>query len=604
MSTTPETTPHAAGGDPAGVHHLEAQRRANRQAIADLGYYPYGERREGLISLAEARRRYDPAADAAHQAAGKTPPPGYSDKRPVVSVAGRIVLRRDNGKLLWLTLRDHTGDLQVAVSKADVDEKSFALAKTLDLGDLIVVSGRLMKTRTDEITVWATKDADKPALEPAAKCLMPPPEKHSGLHDVEQRYRRRYVDLWATPDTMRVFSARSKIISRIRRFLDERSFVEVETPTLQQLAGGAAARPFVTHMNALDIDLFLRIAPELYLKRLLVGGMPRVYEVSRNFRNEGLDYSHNPEFTMVEIYEAFGNYEKMMDLTEELVRELATMISKEIDINPLRKPVFTGGQYKDMSIGEVFDRQSSYIKFELDNLEKFGQHLAPDVVEVLRWIKAKGNADTLLRPMHSASTWETCLPFGDLIINYGPKFERVSYSDLFQKTFGFPMTDTAKAREEAKRRGFKTTNDKGQPLDDILIVGELFDEVAEKNVDPTRPTFIYDYPAPLCPLTRPKLSNTSIAERFELFMGGMEIANAYTELNDPDVQEAKFREQLQGIDDEQSTFRTFDQDFVDALKVGMPPAGGLGIGIDRLVMLLTNQRSIRDVLLFPMMRPQ
>jgi lysyl-tRNA synthetase, class II len=404
-----------------------------------------------------------------------------------------------------------------------------------------------MKTKTGEVTIWVR------SLETGAKCLAPPPEKHAGLHDVEQRYRKRYVDMWATPDTMRVFAERSRIISRMRRFLDERDYVEVETPVLQQLAGGAAARPFSTHMNALDIDLFLRIAPELYLKRLLVGGMPRVYEIARNFRNEGLDRSHNPEFSMVEIYQAFGNYQTMMELTESLVRELAVMV--------------------------VMDSHD----------DSASRGAAPAAGE--DQIPGRGSPDELR------------LPYGDLVIDFGSPFLVVKYADLFLQTFGFPMTDGAKAREEAKRRGFKVNNDKGQPLDDILIVGELFDEVAEKHVDPTRPTFLIDYPAPLCPLTRPKFDNPSIAERFELFVAGMEIGNAYTELNDPDVQEAKFREQPAGIDDEQSTFRTFDQDFVDALKVGMPPAGGLGIGIDRLVMLLTNQRSIRDVLLFPMMRP-
>lgn len=540
--------PEQPGAEPVSVHHLEAQRRANRQAVIDLGLFPYGERRDGLASLGEARRRYDADADAAHQKAGKQPPPEYVDRRVSCEVAGRVVLLRDNGKLLWLTLRDHTGDLQVAVSKADADERSFAFAKALDLGDIIIASGPLMKTRTGEVTIWAK------SVEPGAKCLAPPPEKHAGLHDVEQRYRKRYVDLWATPDTMRVFAARSRIISRMRRFLDERGYAEVETPVLQQLAGGAAARPFVTHMNALDIGLFLRIAPELYLKRLLVGGMPRVYEIARNFRNEGLDRSHNPEFTMVEVYQAFGNYETMMELTESLVRELATMV--------------------------IMDAHD----------ESAARGAAPAAGED----QIAGNS----------SPEELRLPFGDITIDFGSPFLRIGYADLFQQTFGFPMTDVAKAREEAKRRGFKVVNDKGQPLDDILIVGELFDEVAEKSVDVTRPTFIIDYPAPLCPLTRPKLSEPSIAERFELFVGGMEIANAYTELNDPDIQEAKFREQLGGIDDEQSTFRTFDQDFVDALKVGMPPAGGMGLGIDRLCMMLTNQRSIRDVLLFPMMRPQ
>jgi lysyl-tRNA synthetase class 2 len=282
-------------------------------------------------------------------------------------------------------------------------------------------------------------------------------------------------------------------------------------------------------MNALDIPLFMRIAPELFLKRLLVGGMPKVYEVARNFRNEGLDRTHNPEFSMVEVYEAFGDYRRMMDLTEALVRELAQVAA---------------------------------------------EFLSPSDTPDLR------------------------LPFAVWTIDYSRPFARVSYADLFEKAYGFPMTDKAKVLAEAKKQHVQNAD----KLAHELLINALFDK-AEEAIDPSVPTFVMDYPAALCPLTRPKASDPTIAERFELFIGGMECANAYTELNDPDIQEQKFREQLAGIDDEESTFRTFDADFVEALKVGMPPAGGLGVGIDRLVMLLTNNRSIRDVLLFPMMRP-
>ncbi|HYD01397.1 MAG TPA: amino acid--tRNA ligase-related protein, partial [Phycisphaerales bacterium] len=303
------------------IHHLEAQRRANRDAAKELGFAPYGERVDGLMTLAQARAKHSQAADDAHAAAGKTPPAGYTDGRARVAVAGRIVLHRDGGKLIWMTLRDATGDLQIAVSARDVAEKDFALGKAIDLGDVVTATGRVMKTQKGEVTVWC----DGFGL--AAKCLTPPPEKHAGLTDVEARYRHRYVDMWATPETMGVFQLRSRIVARIRRFMDERSYLEVETPMLQVLAGGAAARPFVTHMNALDIKLFMRIAPELYLKRLLVGGMPRVYEINRNFRNEGLDKQHNPEFTMLEAYHAFGDVETVMNLTEGLIRDAATMVA-------------------------------------------------------------------------------------------------------------------------------------------------------------------------------------------------------------------------------------------------------------------------------------
>jgi lysyl-tRNA synthetase class 2 len=556
------------------VHRLEAQRRANRDAIAALGLDPYGGRTTGLRTIAEARSKYDEEANAAHQAAGKTPPEEYVDRRPVVKAAGRIVLKRDGGKLIWMQIRDWTSgprpdptsggdelgrgfghgaasgsgappdfsscapvlDLQIAVSLADVAAPGFELAKALDLGDLIIVSGPIMKTKAGEVTIWASR------LEMACKSLAPPPEKWKGLSDVETRYRRRYVDLYANPETMAAFMLRSRLASLIRRFLEKRGFIEVETPTLQTQAGGAAAKPFETHLNALGIDLFMRIAPELFLKRLLVGGMPRVFEWSRNFRNEGMDKSHNPEFSMVELYEAFGDYSTMMELTESLFRECAREVASQ---KPPLKESSTEG--------------------------------------------ADGRAGLKI-------------PFGDLSIDYGQPFLRVTYSELFERALGFPITDSARVAQEAKRRGLPVASKTGTPLDPILIVNELFD-IAEETIDPSRPTFVLDYPTPLCPLTRPKKSNPAVAERFELFVGGMEMANAYTELNDPDIQEGKFREQLAGIDEEESTFRNFDEDFIYALKVGMPPAGGLGIGIDRMMMVMLNQRTIRDVILFPMMRP-
>ncbi|MBX3364823.1 MAG: lysine--tRNA ligase [Phycisphaeraceae bacterium] len=516
MSVPPVST-EASSGEP-NLHEQERQRRANREAVRSLGLDPYGERTEGLVTLAEAKGAWDEAADKEVAARGKEP--GFQDPRPVRRVAGRAMLIRDTGKLVWMNLRDATGDLQIAVSQRDVDAAGFELAKLTDLGDVLVAEGRIMKTRTGEVTLWCS------SIHPASKSLVPPPAKHEGLQDIELRYRRRYVDLWANPQTLDVFLLRARLISQMRRFLDDRGFVEVDTPVLQTLAGGAAARPFVTHMNALDIDLYLRVAPELFLKRLLVGGMPRVYEVARNFRNEGVDRSHNPEFSMVEVYEAFGSYLTMMELTESLIRSLATTASSA----------------------------------------------------------DSGN--------------EIVIAYGECAIDYAQPFDRVTYADLFERAFGFPLSDDAKVRAAAAERGLKTDG-----VDRLLLVQELFDE-AERAIDPTLPTFVMDYPAPLCPLTRSKKGHPDIAERFELFVAGMEIANAYTELNDPDVQEAKFREQLAGIKDEERTFRTIDEDFLHALKVGMPPAGGLGIGVDRLVMLLTGQTSIRDVLLFPLMRPQ
>ncbi|MFI4898027.1 MAG: lysine--tRNA ligase [Phycisphaerales bacterium JB059] len=526
------------------IHHLEAQRRANREKAAELGLDPYGARTDDLLSLREAAERYDEEADRDHQENGKSE--GHTDRRPVVRIAGRVVLQRDNGKLVWMNLRDQTRDsLQVAVSKRDASEAGFALSKIADIGDILVVEGPLMKTRAGEITVWASD------VRPASKCLVPPPEKHSGLSDVEIRYRQRYVDMWANPETTRALTLRSRLISHIRRFMEGRSFLEVETPVLQPQAGGAAARPFITHMNALNMELFMRIATELHLKRLMVGGMGRVFEIGRIFRNEGVDKQHNPEFTSMEAYQAFGDYQTMAELTETLIRELATL---------------SAAFWKDAGVGD----------------------------------------GTLT------------LPFGDLRIDYARPFERVTYHELFERALGFPAGDVDRAWAEAERRGLvgkyaRHLKDEGREIkaselrdkiDDQLIVNELFEEVAEASLDPARPTFVFDYPSALSPLTRPSKDNPAIAERWDLFIAGMEIGPAYTELNDPDIQEAKFREQLSGLDDEESTFRNLDEDFLRALKVGMPPAGGLGLGIDRLAMLMTNSPSIRDVIPFPFMRPE
>lgn len=528
-TTTPIQTPDQPPAE--DLHRLELQRRANRDAVAQLGAMPYGARVDGITSLADAVGRFDVEADEHHKAHAKDD--GYIDQRPVVRIAGRIVLHRDNGKLIWLNLRDDTGDLQIAISQRDCAKEGavgvggFDAAKQMDLGDVVVCEGPLVRTRTGEITVWAS------TLAPASKCLVPPPEKHAGLQDVDTRYRQRYLDMWATPETMRVFRMRSKIVSSVRAFMDARAYAEVETPMLQAMAGGAAARPFTTHINALDMPLFMRIAPELYLKRLLVGGMKRVYEINRNFRNEGVDKQHNPEFTMMECYEAFGDYTTMMDLSESLMRELARMVL------------------------------------------------------------GAGPEETNLR-----------LPFGDTEIDFGSPFDRVTYADLFARALKFSIDDESKVRAQAAQRNIAVKNEKGEALDIVLIVNELFEDVAEPMLDPGKPTFITEYPAAISPLTRPNPDRPHVADRADLFIGHMEIGPMYTELNDPDVQTEKFRAQLSGIDDEEQTFRNFDADFIRALKVGMPPAGGLGLGIDRVVMLLTNQRSIRDVVLFPLLRPE
>lgn len=535
--------------DHEAIHALEQQRREKMHSAAALGHPVYGGRTDGLVPLCEARRLYDEAADLDHRARGKEA--GFEDKRPVVRVAGRVVLHRDNGKLVWMNLRDAGLDLQIAISQRDCDEAGFGLAKLTDLGDIVVAEGPLAKTKTGEITVWAT------SLRPGAKSLLPPPEKHAGLQDMELRYRQRYVDMWSNPESTRVLLTRSRIMSRTRRFLDGRGFVEVETPMLQSLAGGAAAKPFVTHLNAMDIDVYLRVAPELYLKRLMVGGIGKVYEVNRNFRNEGVDKQHNPEFTSLEVYEAFGDCMTMLELTESLIRELATMVR---------------------------------LMVEDERGDGGDEGALPDSV---------------------------VMPFGDLEIDYARAFDRITYAELFERALGFSLRDHERVWADAEKRGLlgkigahlaregraPAQADLRGKVDDVFVVNELFEQVAEPTLDPARPTFVLEYPSSLSPLTRPKADDPTTAERWDLFIGGMEIGPGYTELNDPDIQAAKFREQLAGIDDEESTFRTYDEDFVNALKVGMPPAGGMGVGMDRLVMLLTNQRSIRDVIPFPFMRP-
>ncbi len=498
--------------EPIVEHELIADRRRKLERIREeLSIDPYGGRIDGLISLAAARARYDAKADEAHKADSS------QDERPVVHVAGRVMLHRAMGNLIFLTLRDSSGDLQIAVSKKAVAPEAFKLANLAQIGDIVAARGAIGTTKTGEVTVWA---AGEHGFAMSCKSLAPPPEKWSGLKDPEQRYRKRYVDMYVNPEVVATFQRRSELVSAIRRFMDERGFLEVETPMLQPIAGGAAARPFVTHHNALDMSLYLRIAPELYLKRLMVGGMNKVYEINRNFRNEGVDRRHNPEFTSMEVYEAFGDYMTMLELTESLIRHLAMRVSE------------TG------------------------------------VIE-----------------------------FSGTAIDYARPFRRVMYGTLFEEACGFPMTDFVRVRDKARALGLKE-----QGLDDWLVVNEVFEAVAEKGL--VQPTFVMDYPSAISPLTRPRKDDPMLCERWDLFIAEMEIGPAYTELNDPDIQERKFREQLAGENEEEATFRSLDEDFLEALRVGMPPAGGLGLGIDRIAMLMTGSRSIRDVILFPLMRPE
>jgi lysyl-tRNA synthetase class 2 len=480
---------------------LEAVRLEKLRRIEAMGLDPWGQRFENHQPIGDVRALPLPEGT------------GVESPGPKVRVAGRIMLRRGQGKVNFLELRDWTGRIQVFVGKNQVGEAGWGLAAELDLGDLIGVDGTLGYTKTGERTVFAS------ALTFLGKSLAPPPEKWHGLTDVEQRYRQRYVDLFSNPDSLTTFLGRSKIVSAFRKIMEARGFVEVETPTMQSIAGGAAARPFITHHNTLDIDLFLRIAPELYLKRLLVGGLERVFEIGRVYRNEGISPKHNPEFTMLEAYQAYGDYHSMMDLTESLICGAIEAI---------------GGGYQR--------------------------------------------------------------PWGESMIDFTPPWPRRTYAELFQQHIGVAMTDDAAVRAKAEMLGIVSAG-----KDHDVVVSEVFEKMVEDRLD--GPLFVIDYPAAICPLTKRKASNPAVAERFELFIHGMELANAYTELNDPILQESLFRVQLQGQAAEDSMAK-MDDDFVRALKHGMPPAGGLGIGIDRLCMLLLNRSSIRDVILFPLMRPQ
>ncbi|MCA9184186.1 MAG: lysine--tRNA ligase [Planctomycetales bacterium] len=468
-----------------------------------------GDERElpaGLDGLGEGAAPFDFRAWLSEQGKGEL-------TGPQVRAAGRIILQRPTGKLVFLNIRDQTGDIQVFVGQKQVGESSWALADCFDLGDIVGVDGRLGRTKTGELTIFAER------LHMLCKSLEPPPEKYHGLKDPELRQRMRYLDLTYGEGVLERFLDRTRIVQSIRQTLSEQDFCEIEGPTLHSIAGGAAARPFVTHHNALDINLFMRIALELHLKRLLVGGMERVYELGRVYRNEGISPRHNPEFTMLEVYEAYGNYETMMDLTERIITGALAAIGR-----------------------------------------------GPK----LQW--------------------------GDVEIDFSAPFARKSYNDLFSEQTGLAADDVTGIAQLAAKLGIETA---GRHPD--VIKSDVFEEKVEDAL--TGPIFVVDYPSSICPLTKRKAGHPEIAERFELFVQGMELANAYTELNDPDLQEELFRTQLAGVSDEGSMAR-MDNDFIRALRHGMPPAGGLGIGIDRLVMLLTNTQTIRDIILFPLLRPQ
>ena len=480
---------------------LRANRRAKLEALRQRGVDPFPARFrvDGRVSELVARH-------------AELDGPSLEATPVWVRVGGRVTAVRGHGKAAFIDLSDGDGRLQVHLWRDTLGEEAFALLGTLDLGDFWGVEGTLFRTRTHELTVRAER------VTVLAKALAPWPEKWHGLQDREQRARQRYLDLATNPESRRVFAARAATVREIRSFLEERGFIEVETPMMQPIPGGATARPFITHHNTLDLDLYLRIAPELYLKRLVVGGFERVFEINRNFRNEGISTQHNPEFTMLEFYWAYADFSDLMDLTQEMLCQVAARV-----------------------VG----------------------------TEVLPWGEQR---ISLERPWKRLGMREAVLTFSDL----GPQ----------------DLADRPALENAARRFGIGDV----ERLSSGKLLAELFEATAENRL--VDPTFITDFPADISPLAKRKPEDPSLTERFELYVGGMELANAFSELNDPDYQRRRFEEQVR------VTGGVVDEDYVLALEHGMPPTAGEGIGIDRLVMLLTGSRSIRDVILFPLLRPK
>jgi lysyl-tRNA synthetase class 2 len=491
------------------LNELVAQRKAKFEHLTAGGVnLYYNQPFAGRISIGEARQNFQ------------------EGKR--ISIAGRIIAKRSHGKVVFLDLRDSTGKIQLYLKLYFVSEEKFNSLEDIDIADIISVKGELFKTHAGELTV---KVEDFVVL---AKALRPLPEKWHGLKDVELRYRQRYLDLIANEEVKKVFLMRSRIIKAMRNFLDDKGFLEVETPMMHLIPGGAAGRPFKTHHNEYDSDLYLRIAPELYLKQLLVAGLDKVYEINRSFRNEGVSTKHNPEFTMLEVYRAYANYGDMMQLAEELII-----------------------------------------------------HIAKEILGKMSFL------------------------YQDKTIDLSPPWQRHSFAQLVKEKFGIEPDDEAPVmlkklqnKSFAQGAGSLTRSQVAKLIEEVLEQDMNLAPAGRGEMNVT-PVFVTDYFTNLCPLAKTKKDEPLISERFELYIGGLEIGNAYSELNDPIEQKRRFQEELKevgcGASDEK---KAIDEDFILALEHGMPPAGGLGIGIDRLVMLFTDQPSIRDVILFPLLRPE
>lgn len=487
-----------------GLEDQIAQRKRRRQAWRDAGIEPYGQAFARTHSTSEIRAQF---AELTAQ-----------DEGPIVSIAGRVTAQRDMGKATFLDISDLDNHLQVYFKINDLGEESYRRLDLVDLGDVLGITGRIFRTRRGELSIHVTEWTC------LCKAVLPPPLGWHGLKDVETRYRQRYADLLANKEVRATFVLRSRVIAAMRRYLDGLGFLEVETPTMASLAGGASARPFVTHHNALDLKLYLRIATELYLKRCIVGGMEKVYEIGRVFRNEGISTRHNPEFTLLEIYEAYSDFEGMVTLTEGIIDAVCT--------------------------------------------EVLGKHE---------------------------------IEFDGMQLNLKPPYRRATMSDLFLEHAGksiHELRDPEVAFAMAREAKLAVSPGKS-------TLAHCIDKLFEHYVEPhlVQPTVVYDYPIELSPLAKRKADDPELTERFELFIANREVANAFSELNDPDDQRSRFEAQvaLSEIDDEA---HPLDEDFLTALEYGMPPTGGMGMGIDRLMMMLTGSPSIRDVVLFPLLRPR
>lgn len=485
----------------------ELVRREKAENLRKLGYDPFGSRYDREDYANDVKEKY---ATVDHDE--------FENMTDTVKVAGRIMFIRKMGKASFFSIKDKTGSIQVYISINDVGEDIYSLFKSADIGDIVGVYGKVMKTKTGEVTIKCLE------YTPLVKALRPLPEKFHGLTDVEERYRRRYVDLMMNDESKRVAFLRPKIIRSIQNFLDNRGFVEVETPVLSTLLTGASARPFITHHNSQDLDMYLRIALELPLKRLLVGGMERVYEVGRVFRNEGMDTRHNPEFTMMEVYQAYSDLEGMMDLTEKMFVNIAENVIGKMDYHWNNQDISVKGPWKRISMVDAI-KEVTGIDFKKEMTVDEALELAREHnIEVQEHEKAVGH-----------------------------------------------------------------------------IINLFFEKYVEETL--IQPTFLYGHPVEISPLTKKNKDDPRFVDRFELFIAGREMANAYTELNDPIDQLERFREQLKEKDLGNVEANDIDMDFIEALEYGMPPAGGIGYGIDRLVMFFTEQESIRDVILFPTMKP-